>query len=139
MVSKAQVVWRGGVAPGAPTPGKSTAFEEAAYSLTTLFESGKGRNPRELLAAAHAGCFTAALAFSLRVAGYTPTELSTQAVITQEPEGPGFRISCSALTLRATVPNLTRATFETMAWDAVNNCPISRVLRTQIWLDATLL
>ena len=92
-----------------------------------------------MLAAAHAGCFTAALTFSLQAAGYTRTELSTEAVITQEPEGPGFRISCSALTLRSKVPNLTRATFDTMAWHAVNNCPISKVLRTQIRLDAKLL
>jgi lipoyl-dependent peroxiredoxin len=138
MISKAQVVWRAGARAGAAIPGKSGALEEAPYSLTTRFESGKGRNPEEMLAAAHAGCFTAALAFSLQVAGYTPTELSTEAVITQEPEGAGFRINCSALTLRAKVPNLTRATFDTMAWHAVNNCPISKVLRTHIRLDARI-
>jgi osmotically inducible protein OsmC len=113
MISKAQIVWRGHACAGAAIPWKSGALEEAPYSLTTRFESGKGRNPRGLLAAAHAGCFTAALAFSLQVAGYTPTELSTEAVITHEPEGPGYRISCSALTLRAKVPSLTKATFET--------------------------
>lgn len=92
-----------------------------------------------MLAAAHAGCFTAALAFAVQVAGYTPTELNTEAIITQEPEGPGFSISCSALKLRAKVPNLTRGTFATMARHAVNNCSISKVLRTQIRLDAKLL
>jgi osmotically inducible protein OsmC len=112
---------------------------EAPYSLTTRFERGKGRDPEDKLAAAHAGCFTAALASSLEAAGYTPTELSTEAVVTQETDGSGFRISGSALTLRAKVPNLTRRTFETIAWHAVNNCAISRVLRTQIRLDAKLL
>jgi len=129
MISKAQFVWRGSACAAAAISGKSDALEEAPHSLTRRFESGEGRSPEEMLAAAHAGCFTAALAFSLQAAGYTPTELSTEAVVTQEPEGPGFRISCSALTLRAKVPNLTRRTFETMAWHAVNSCPISKVLR----------
>jgi hypothetical protein len=115
MVSEAQVVWRGGAAPDAPTPGKSTAFEEAAYSLSPRLWH---------------------LHYEWQGTADVP---STQAAFTQEPEGPGFRISCSALTQRATAPNLTRAAFETLTWDAVNNCPISRLLRTQIWLDATLL
>ena len=70
--------------------------------------------------------------------GYAPTELSTEAVVTQETEGAGFRISHSALNLRAKVPNLPRRTFETMAWHAVNNCAISKALRTQVRLDARL-
>jgi osmotically inducible protein OsmC len=136
--SKALVVWRGVSADGA-MPGKSEGLGEAPRSLTTRFESGRGRNPEEMLAAAHAGCFTAALAFSLEAAGYTPTELSTEAVVTQKAEGPGVRISGSALTLRAKVPRLTRGTLETMAWHALNGCAISKALRTQIRLDAQLL
>ena len=123
VISKALVVWLG----------------EAPCSLMTRLESGKDRNPEEMLAAAHAGCFTAALAFSLEAAGYAPTELSTEAVVTQETEGAGFRISHSALKLRAKVPNLPRRTFETMAWRAVNNCAISKALRTEVRLDARLL
>jgi lipoyl-dependent peroxiredoxin len=136
--SKALVVWRGASADGA-MPGRSRGLGEAPCSLTTRFESGRGRNPEERLAAAHAGCFTAALASSLEAAGYTPTELSTEAVVTQEAEGPGVRISGSALTLRAKVPRLTRDTLETMAWQALNRCAISKALRTQIRLDAQLL
>jgi lipoyl-dependent peroxiredoxin len=99
----------------------------------------KGSSPEALLAAAHAECYARTLAFSLQAAGYVPTELSTEATVTREPDGPGYRISCSALILRAKVPNLSRETFETMAWHAVNNCPISKVLRAQIRLDAKLL
>jgi len=140
MIRKAQVVWSAiASAGGGAVSAKSGALTEAPYSLATRFGPGKGRSPEELLAAAHAGCFTRTLAFSLQVAGYAPTELSTEATVTQEADGPGNCISCSALTLRAKVPNLTRETFETMAWHAVNNCPISKVLRAQIRLDARLL
>ena len=140
MIRKAQVLWSAvAIAGSSAISAKSGMLTEAPYSLATRFAPGKGRSPEELLAAAHAGCFTTALAFSLQVAGYAPAELSTEASVTCEPDGPGYRISCSALTLRAKVPNLTRDTFETMAWHAVNNCPISKVLRAQIRLDAKLL
>ena len=85
MMRKAQVVWRGDACAGAAIPWKSGALEEAPYSLTRRFESGKGRNPEEMLAAAHAGCFTAAGIFTAS-GEYTPTELSTEAVITEIKE-----------------------------------------------------
>jgi lipoyl-dependent peroxiredoxin len=91
-----------------------------------------------LIAAAHAGCFTMALAFQLQVAGYTPTELSTEAAVSLDPDGQGFRISSSALTLRATVPNSDQATFARIAKDAKQNCPVSKVLKSEITLDAKL-
>jgi osmotically inducible protein OsmC len=97
-----------------------------------------GTNPEELIAAAHAGCFTMALAFQLQGAGYTPTELDTEAAVTLEREGQGFRISRSALTLRAQVPNLDEAAFARMARDAEKNCPVSKVLNAAITLDAKL-
>jgi osmotically inducible protein OsmC len=75
----------------------------------------------------------------LQGAGYTPTELSAEAAITLDPEGQGFRISRSALTLRAKVPNLDEATFARMASDAEKNCPVSKVLNAEITLDAKLL
>ena len=112
---------------------------ETSYSFKTRFENEKGTNPEELIAAAHAGCFTMALAFGLQGAGYTPTELSTEAAVTLDPEGQGFRISRSALTLRAKVPNLDEATFARMAGDAKKNCPVSKVLNAKITLDAKLL
>ena len=95
--------------------------------------------PEELLAAAHAGCFTMALAFGLQAGGYTATELTTEAAVTLEPEGQGFRISRSALTLRGKVPNLDEAAFVRMAGDAEKNCPVSKVLNAAITLDAKLI
>jgi osmotically inducible protein OsmC len=108
-------------------------------SFKTRLENEKGTNPERLIAAAHAGCFTMALAFGLQGAGYTPTELSTEAAVALDPEGQGFRISRSALTLRAKVPNLDEATFARMAGDAEKNCPVSKVLNAEITLDAKLL
>ena len=95
------------------------------YSYKTRFENERGTNPEELIAAAHAGCFTMALAFGLQKAGYTPTELSTEAV-TLIPQGQGFRISRSALSLRASVPNIDETTFTRLASDAEKTCPVSR-------------
>src|SRR6202035_2673277 len=117
----------------------SGVLAETPYSFRTRFENEKGTNPEELIAAAHAGCFTMALAFQLQAAGYTPTEINTEAAITLEPEGQGFRISRSALTLRAQVPNLDEATFVRMAGDAEKNCPVSKVLNAAIALDAKLI
>jgi osmotically inducible protein OsmC len=91
-----------------------------------------------LIAAAHAACFAMALAFRLQGAGYTATELSTEAVVTLEQDKESFRISRSALTLRASVPNLDQDTFARLARDAEQNCPVSRVLRAEITLDAKL-
>jgi osmotically inducible protein OsmC len=139
MIRKAKAVWNG---TGRDGKGRlstdSGVLADTPYSFRTRFENEKGTNPEELIAAAHAGCFTMALAFQLQTAGYTPTELSTEAAVTLEPEGQGFRISRSALTLRATVPNLDEATFQRLAGDAEKNCPVSKVLNAQITLDAKL-
>jgi osmotically inducible protein OsmC len=139
MIRKAKAVWRGTGRDGSGNLSTdSGVLAETPYSFRTRFENEKGTNPEELIAAAHAGCFTMALAFQLQGAGYTPTELSTEAAVTLEPEGQGFRISRSALTLRANVPNLDEATFAQMASDAEKNCPVSKVLDTKITLDAKL-
>ena len=108
-------------------------------SFRTRFENEKGTNPEELIAAAHAGCFTMALAFGLQAGGYTPTELTTEAEVTLEPEGEGFRIRRSDLRLWAKVPNLDQATLFRMARDAEKNCPVSKVLNTMITWDAGLI
>ena len=113
-------------------------LENTPYSFRTRFENEKGTNPEELIAAAHAGCFAMALAFQLQGAGFTPTELITEATVSLDPEGQGFRISRSALTLRANVPNLDEATFARLAGDAEKNCPVSKVLNAAITLDAKL-
>jgi osmotically inducible protein OsmC len=140
MIRKAKAVWRGtGRAGNGNLSTDSGVLAETPYSFRTRFENEKGTNPEELIAAAHAGCFTMALAFGLQGAGYTPTELNTEAAVTLEPEGQGFRISRSALTLRAKVPNLDETKFAEMAKDAEKNCPVSKVLKAAITLDAKLI
>jgi osmotically inducible protein OsmC len=139
MIRKAKAVWHGTGRDGKGTLSTdSEVLAQTPYSFRTRFENEKGTNPEELIAAAHAGCFTMALAFQLQIAGFTPTELDTEAAVTLEPEGQGFRISRSALTLRAQVPNLDQATFARLAGDAEKNCPVSKVLKAEITLDATL-
>ena len=139
MIRKAKAIWRGTGRAG--NGNLSTDFgvlAETPYSFKTRFENDKGTNPEELIAAAHAGCFTMALAFQLQSAGFTPTELATEAAVSLDPEGQGFRISRSALTLRANVPNLDQATFMRLAGVAEKNCPVSKVLNAEITLDAKL-
>jgi osmotically inducible protein OsmC len=139
MIRKAKAVWRGtGRAGTGDLSTDSGVLAKTPYSFKTRFENEKGTNPEELIAAAHAGCFTMALAFQLQTAGYTPTELSTEAAVSLDPDGQGFRISSSALTLRATVPDLDQATFARIARDAEQNCPVSKVLKAEITLDAKL-
>jgi lipoyl-dependent peroxiredoxin len=139
MIRKAKAVWRGtGRAGTGNLSTDSGVLAETPYSFRTRFENEKGTNPEELIAAAHAGCFTMALAFGMQGGGYTPTELVTEAAVTLEPEGQGFRISRSALTLRASVPNLDQAKFEQLAKEAEKNCPVSKVLNAEITLDAKL-
>jgi lipoyl-dependent peroxiredoxin len=140
MIRKAKAVWQG---TGRDGNGHlftdSGVLAETPYSFKTRFENEKGTNPEELLAAAHAGCFTMALAFRLQRAGYMPAELNTEAAVTLEPEGQGFRISRSALTLRAKVPNLDETKFVELARDAEETCPVSKVLKAEITLDAKLI
>jgi osmotically inducible protein OsmC len=139
MIRKAKAVWRGtGRAGDGKLSTDSGVLADTPYSFKTRFENEKGTNPEELIAAAHAGCFTMALAFQLQAAGFTPTELTTEAAVSLDPEGQGFRISRSALTLRASVPNLDEATFTRLAGVAEKNCPVSKVLNAEITLDAKL-
>ena len=139
MIRKANAVWNGTGRDGnGHLSSESGVLAATPYSFKTRFENKKGTNPEELIAAAHAGCFTMALAFGLQLAGFTPTELSTEAAVTLEPEGKGFKISKSALTLRAKVPNLSEADFTRIAGEAEKNCPISKALNATITLDAKL-
>src|SRR5438309_2705839 len=102
MIRKAKAVWRGtGRAGNGNLSSDSGVLAETPYSFKTRFENEKGTNPEELIAAAHAGCFTMALAFQMQGAGYTPTELATEAAVSLDPDGGGFRITKSVLTLTA--------------------------------------
>jgi len=139
MIRKAKAVWRGTGRDGKGyLSTDSGVLAETSYSFRTRFENENGTNPEELIAAAHAGCFTMALAFGLQAAGHAPTQLTTEAAVTLEKEGQGFRISRSALTLRGEVPNLTEAEFLHLAEDAEKNCPVSKLLKAEITLDAKL-
>src|SRR5436309_8097264 len=113
MVRKGRAVWRGTGKDG--TGDLTTAsgvLSSTPYSFKTRFESEPGTNPEELIAAAHAGCFTMALAFQLQTAGFTPEELSTEAAVSLVPDGGGFKIERSALTLHAKVPGRDKAKFD---------------------------
>jgi osmotically inducible protein OsmC len=139
MIRKAKAVWHGAGRDGTGAlTTDSTVLNSSPYSYHTRFEDQPGTNPEELLAAAHAGCFTMALAFQLQAAGFTATELDTQAAVSLEQEGQGFTITRSALTLRATVPGLDKAKFDELAHAAELTCPVSKLFKAEITLDATL-
>lgn len=139
MIRKANAVWRGAGRDGTgDLSSASGALSQTPYSYRTRFEDAPGTNPEELLAAAHAGCFTMALAFGLQQAGLTAEELRTEAAVSIEAEGGGFKITRSALTLRAKIPGIDAAKFQELATDAEQNCPVSRVLNAEITLDAQL-
>src|SRR6267143_1973066 len=139
MIRKAKAVWRGTGRDGSGVLSTdSGVLAETPYSFKTRFQGEKGTNPEELIAAAHAGCFTMALAFQLQTAGFTPTSLSTEAAVSLDQEGQGFKISKSALTLVAEVPGLDQATFDKLAEAAEKGCPVSKVLNAEITLTKTL-
>jgi osmotically inducible protein OsmC len=139
MIRKAKARWRGTGRDGdGDLSTESGVLSGTPYSYRSRFENEKGTNPEELIAAAHAGCFTMALAFILQARGFTPTELVTEAAISIDPEGEGFRITRSALSLRASVPALDAATFRQLVAAAEKNCPVSKVLRADVTVDAKL-
>src|SRR6516165_10271214 len=140
MIRKAKALWRGTGRDGnGDLTTDSQVLARTPYSYKTRFENEKGTNPEELIAAAHAGCFTMALAFALQMSGFKPAELATEAAVTLEPDGAqGFKISQSALTLRAQIPGISEDKFASLAQEAERNCPVSKVLRAEIKLDATL-
>ncbi len=139
MIRKANAVWSGS---GRDGTGKLTTasgvLSDQNYGYRSRFENGPGTNPEELLAAAHAGCFTMALAFGLQTAGFTADEIHTEAAVSLDPDGQGFKISRSALTLTARVPGIDEAKFLEIAQGAEKNCPVSKVLNAEITLDAKL-
>jgi lipoyl-dependent peroxiredoxin len=117
---------------------QSGTLTDTPYSFTARFGDGKGTNPEELIAAAHAGCFTMALAFQLSGAGHPPEKLETRADLTMEQEGAGWTIKAVALTLTGKVPGVTADQFQKLAEEAKANCPVSKVLNATITLAATL-
>jgi osmotically inducible protein OsmC len=117
---------------------QSGVLDGARYGFQTRFADGPGTNPEELIAAAHAGCFTMALAFQLQGAGHTAESLDTEARVAMEQEGGGWAIKTVALSLRAKVPGCGPDEFQKLAEAAKANCPVSKVLNAAITLDAKL-
>jgi len=137
---KASAAWEGGLRGGKGTfKGESGAID-GRYSFGSRFEEGTGSNPEELLAAAHAACFSMALSAQLEGNGTPPTRVETNAACTVEKAGEGFKITTMKLTTRATVPNIDAAKFQQLAKAAVEGCPVSQVLKGNIdvQLDAAL-
>jgi osmotically inducible protein OsmC len=139
MIRKAKAVWKGTGRDGTGSlTTDSGVLSSTPYSFKTRFESEPGTNPEELVAAAHAGCFTMALAFQLQAAGFTPDELSTEAAVSLVPDGPGFKIDKSHLTLRATIPGIDQAKFDELAGAAEKGCPVSRLMNAEVTLESSL-
>ena len=131
----ATAVWNGSGKDGNGTMSTaSTVLTNAQYSYKTRFEDGVGTNPEELMAAAHAGCFSMKLSFVLGAAGFTPDEIHTDCAISLE----GGAITKSELTVKAKVPGITAEQFQECAADAKANCPVSKAYNCEITLDASL-
>lgn len=132
--------WQGGLKDGkGAITTASGALSDYPYGFASRFEGIAGSNPEELLAAAHAACFTMALTLVLTEAGLTAEALDTKAVVTLEQGDGGFFIPKVELTLRASIPMADEITFQTAAAAAKANCPLSKVLNAEITLDATLI
>jgi osmotically inducible protein OsmC len=139
MKRKASAVWNGGLRDGRGTISTdSGVLRGTQYSFATRFESGAGTNPEELIAAAHAGCFSMALSAQLGEAGLQPERIATTATVTLEKAADGFAINAVHLDLKAKIPGADRQAFEQAANAAKAGCPVSKVLKAQITLDAEL-
>ena len=135
----ATAVWAGAGKDGRGTlTTQSGTLKDTPYSFNTRFGDGKGTNPEELIAAAHAGCFSMALAFQLSGAGHAPERLETKADLAITQEDGGWRITAVTLNLKAKVPGISRDEFMKLADAAKAGCPVSKVLNAEITLKAEL-
>lgn len=117
---------------------RSAVLSEQPYGFGTRFEGKPGTNPEELIAAAHAACFTMATSFALASAGHDSGTLDTQCTVTLDKDGDGFRVTKSALTLTATLPGISQDEFARIADEAKAGCPISKLLNCEVTLEKTL-
>lgn len=139
IIRSASAGWTGGLKDGrGKISTQSGALSDYPYGFSSRFEGVAGTNPEELLGAAHAGCFTMALSLILGEAGLTATSMETTAKVSLEQADGGFAITAVALTLRATIPGVDDATFQELAGKAKAGCPVSKVLKADISLDAAL-
>src|SRR6516165_387277 len=139
MQRKASAVWQGDLKSGkGDISTDSGTLKNTQYSFSSRFESGVGTNPEELLAAAHAGCFTMALSAQLGAAGMVASKLETTCTISLEKVGEGFSITKSHLDLVATIPNADKAKFDTAVQNAETGCPVSKLFKAEISINARL-
>jgi lipoyl-dependent peroxiredoxin len=139
MVRKASAVWKGSLKEGkGAISSESGVLSNTPYSFSTRFENAKGTNPEELIAAAHAGCFTMALSAQLGTAGITPESLETTASLTLDKLDAGWSITKIHLDVAARIPGVDKAAFDKAAENAKAGCPVSRLLKAEITMTARL-
>jgi len=139
MKRNGSAVWKGDLKSGqGMVSTESGVLSDTQYSFKTRFEEGKGTNPEELIAAAHAGCFSMALSSELGKLGVTAESIRTTAAVSLEKTDAGFTITSVHLDLKAKIPGADKETFEKAANNAKKGCPVSRVLNAEITLDAVL-
>jgi lipoyl-dependent peroxiredoxin len=140
MKRTASAQWRGDLKSGKGTVSTSSGvLANSAYSFQTRFEEGKGTNPEELLAAAHAGCFSMALSAQLAQASLTAESIDTTCAISLEKQPDGFAITESHLDVKARIPGATQEAFDKAVQNAKTGCPVSKLYKTNITLTAQLL
>lgn len=140
MKKTASVIWHGNFKDGKGSIStQSGVLANAPYGVKARFENGPGTNPEELVGAAHASCFTMALALALQEAGFTAESLQTTAEITLDKDGDGYSVTASYLTTKARIPNIEDGQFQKIAEQTKKECPISKLLKAEILLTATLL
>ncbi len=138
-VKKASAVWKGGIKDGEGTISTETGvLKDAPYGFKSRFENGKGTNPEELISAAHAGCFSMALSLMLGNEGLTAEKIETHAEVTLDKVGEGFEITASHLNVVAKIPGTDQAKFMQIANKAKEGCPVSKLLKAKITMDARL-
>jgi lipoyl-dependent peroxiredoxin len=139
MKRRGSAVWKGGLKDGNGTVSTdSGVLSNTQYSFSTRFEDGKGTNPEELIAAAHAGCFSMALSGQLGNAGMTAESIATTATVNLEKTDAGFTITAVHLDVTAKIPGADKGAFDMAANNAKAGCPVSRVLNATITMNATL-
>ena len=139
MIKKASAVWKGDLKDGIGSISTETGvLRDAPYGFKARFEGGKGTNPEELIGAAHAGCFSMALSMILGGAGLTAERIETHAEVTLDKVGDAFEITASHLILKARVPGASAGQFKELAEKAKAGCPVSKLMKAKITMDATL-
>ena len=139
MQRKGSAVWKGDLKQGKGSVSTASGvLKDAQYSFATRFENGNGTNPEELIAAAHAGCFSMALSAQLGTMGITPESIETTATVSLEKQEGGFAITAVHLDVTGRIPGNDQTKFEQAAKSAKEGCPVSKVLNAKITMDARL-